>query len=92
MGDWLKGGILSTQVNVGATATALPTTALTNRRLLIVYNNSGGVIYLGDSTVTVTNGFPLANGGTFEIKLDAGVTLYAIASAANKDVRVFEGA
>ena len=92
MGDWLLNAVHQTQANVGTTPTALPTTALTNRRLLIVYNNSGGDIYLGDATVTTANGFKLVDKGSFTISLDENVILYGIASAAGKDVRVFEGA
>jgi len=91
-GDWLTKSIKQSRVTVGVTATPLPATALKDRRLLIVENNSGVTIYLGDSTVTPTNGFPLANGTSFSINLDEKVTLYGIEAVGDRDIRVFEGA
>jgi len=90
VGDWLTGAIRTTSVSVGTTPTALPATALPNRRLLIVYNNSGATIEIGDSTMIVGSGIPLANASSFEIDLDAGVTLYGIEAAGARNVRVFE--
>jgi len=92
LGDWLAKTIKQTKVTVGTTATALPATSLTNRRYLLVENNSGATIYLGDSTVTPTNGVPLANGASLSINLDAVVVLYGIEAAGGRDIRVLEGA
>lgn len=57
-----------------------------NPRKIMIYNDTGGVIYLGaDTTVTNANGFPIPDGGYFEhINLAA---LYAY-SVAGGDVRV----
>ena len=89
--DWLTKGILETPVTVGVTATALPATAASDRRHISIYNNSGSTIFLGSAAVTVARGFPLPNGGTFSISLDAAVVIYGICSAADKNVRVLEG-
>lgn len=90
VGDWLIGAIRTTSVTVGTTPTALPATALPNRRLLIVQNLSGATIYLGDSTMHVGSGMQLINSASFSIDLDAGVTLYGIEAAGARRVVVFE--
>ena len=90
--DWLLGAIRTTSVTVGTTATALPATALTNRRLLIVQNVSGATIIIGDADIIAAGrGLNLVNNASFEINLDAGVTLYGIEAAGAREVRVFEG-
>ena len=91
VGDWLTGSIQQTQVNVGTSPTALPTTAQTHRRLLVVYNNGSTTIYLGNSLVTTTNGLSLPTGSFISLSLDAKITLYGIVASGTEDARVFEG-
>lgn len=82
-------------VTVGTTATQLTTSSKRNSAILI-YNNSSNTVYLGNSSVTTTNGYPLSAGADFAIDATAfgieGETLpdiYGIASAAS-EVRVWE--
>lgn len=79
----LNGSFKSTTLNVTTTATALPSTNLTNRRSLIIYNNSSNTVYLGNSSVTIsgsTQGLPVP-ANSYGPTLDAGsnMVLYGIA-------------
>ena len=89
----LKIGILSTNVTVTTSATALPTTALSGRRAVALYNNSASTttVYIGNSSVTATNGFPLTSSCP-AITIDASddITVYGIVSAGTADLRVLE--
>ncbi len=86
----LRGNIKTTDINVTTSATALPNSNLTNRRALIVYNNSSNTIYIGGSDVTTSNGLPVP-ASSYSPILDAGynMTVYAIAGSTS-DVRVLE--
>lgn len=90
VGDWLIGYIMNTSVSIGTTPTLLPATAQTNRRLVIVYNNSGATVYLGGSDVTPGTGMPLANATSFSINLDEKALLYGIEATGSREVRVME--
>jgi hypothetical protein len=70
---------------VGATAEALPATAMTNRKGIFIYNAeaAGTGVYLGNSDVTAdetagTGGFLLDGGNTMFLTLDGSCTIYAI--------------
>ena len=84
--------LLATAVSLGASATKLPTTPLTLRKNVIVFNNSDNVIYLGDSTVTTAAGFPVYPRAWINIQIEDGIDLYGIAAGAGNDVRLLEGA
>jgi hypothetical protein len=79
--DGVISSVKSQIVTVGATATPIPTTALTNRVTMTLYNGSGSTVYLGGSTVTLAAGFAFLNGTTFTIAINEGATLYGIAAA-----------
>ena len=87
----LRGVFKTTAVTVTTSATALPTSSLSNRRSIIVYNNDASVtLYIGGSDVSATNGVPVT-AGTYSAPVDAGssMTLYGIA-ASSINVRVLE--
>lgn len=87
----LQGSALATAVTVTTSATALPTTALTNRRSLVVYNNSSVTVFIGGSSVTTSNGMPIA-AGTYSPAIDAspGLVIYGIVASSTADMRVLE--
>lgn len=84
-------GLRTQAITVGGTAVALPSNPLEYRRALVVHNNGSSVIYLGDSSVTTSNGMPLAAGEkiAFDIQGTPNVAVFAI-SASSVDVRVME--
>ena len=82
------------QFDVGTSAVALDGTEFQG---WILRNNSAVTIFLGDSTVLTSDGFPIDAGSIFspgEIAHSqlsekiAGIRLYAIAGSASNDVRV----
>lgn len=92
--DIIQEGVLQQVVTIGITATAIPTTALTNRINLLIYNGSANTIYIGSSTVTTagaTQGIPMPTGATMAFTIGQGVTLYGIAAIAS-NINVLEGA
>jgi hypothetical protein len=77
-------------VSVTTSATALPSSVLTNRKRLILYNAGTQTVFLGTSGVTTSTGLGLLAGGSFET--DGDVAVYGIVAATTCDVRVMEAA
>lgn len=84
-------GLRPSAVTVGGTPIPLPANPLVYRRALVVHNNGASTIYLGDASVTTSNGLPLLAGEkiAFDIQNNPNVTVYAI-SAGSVDVRLLE--
>lgn len=85
------GSGLVTMKTVGALPTKMPTTSLRNRRAIAIYNNSSSVtLYLGfDSSVAISNGWPLPPGASIPFDMNAEIEIYGVASS-NVDVRILE--
>ena len=85
--------LLQQAITVGTGAVKLPTSALSNRINILIFNNStsGQILYLGDSTVTTVNGFPLYPRASVYITIEDEVDIYGISSAAGADIRLLEG-
>jgi hypothetical protein len=77
-------------VSIGpSTASALPTTSLTKRRRLYIKNVGATTFYIGASTVTTTDGYPVRQSEEVVIDL-AGVTIYAIVASGSGTANVLE--
>lgn len=87
----LRGLPKATKILVSTTPTALPDTALSQRRSMIVFNMSGNTIYLGGFDVTTASGFPVSDQG-YSPPIDAGdqMIIYAVSATPSAEVRVFE--
>lgn len=83
-------GVKSSSVSVGTSATALWSSSLANRRTVLVYNDGSDTVYVGDSSVTTSNGVPVAVGSSVSLNLGPGLTLYGISGTAGQDVRTLE--
>lgn len=79
-----------TSVSVGTSATALPSTPLSGRKLLILTNNGTQTVYLGDSSVTTSNGLPLLPSSSLIIEAGETCIWYGIVPSGSCDVRVAE--
>lgn len=80
----------ATNVSVGGTAVQLILARTTRQRLLVRNNHATQILYLGtDSGVTTSTGFPVAAATTLAIENHVG-PLWAIASGAATDVRLFD--
>ena len=85
-------GLSSQSVTVGATAVALPTNPLEFRRALAIHNLSASTIYIGDATVTTSDGFPILASEkiALDVQNNPNVVVYAIAGTAGNDIRILE--
>jgi hypothetical protein len=72
------------------TSSASLTLALASRKYLSVYNNGNKMVYVGQSGVSTTNGFPLPPGSILDMRLGAAVALHAVSQAGSQDVRALE--
>jgi hypothetical protein len=84
-------GLTTQAITVSTSAVPLPTNPLEYRRALVVHNAGSVDVFLGDSTVTVSTGLPLAAGEkiAFDIQGNPNVEVYAIC-ATSSDVRIME--
>lgn len=82
--------VRASAVSVGTSATALPATALTGRRLLIVRNVGTATVHLGASDVTTAAGWPLEPGWSLQVALGAEVTLFGRVASGSVEVRLLE--
>ena len=76
-------------VTVTSTATLLCSADPSNRPvwLQITGNN---IVYLGDSTVTTANGFPVAkHAAPIQGQLGPGQALYGITASGTEEIRIF---
>jgi len=69
-------------------AYALPSNPLTDRLMLVIYNNSGSTIYWGGSNVTTSNGIPILD--TKHVVIGASAGVYAVCGSAGKTLRIAE--
>ena len=86
----LRGALRSSSVTVGTSPTAIPATALENRKSMTVKNNGSSTIYLGHSDVSASNGYPLKANESLDVDLDDATTLYGVVESGSEDLRVLE--
>jgi hypothetical protein len=83
--DVANASILQQQVSVTNTAAALPATALSGRKSLLIQNVGGSKCWIGSATVTTsgaTSGIELPANSFMELEVGAGVSVYAIKNGA----------
>lgn len=82
-----------TRVTVGDTATLLPATALPNRKIVWVFNPSGGgkTLYVAPSSDVDTDDAEIFPGASVPFALEDGQSLYGIVASGTLDVNVWEG-
>lgn len=86
----LGGLVLAGTIGVGTAIAAIPTSTLSGRKALILYNDGTARVFLGGSAVTSTTGLPVAS-GDYSPSFDLGTTiLYGVTSAGVGTVRVLE--
>lgn len=80
-------------VSVGVAATLIK--AATDRRAIIIRNNGGRAVFIGDSAVTTANGMPLNPNPTAglagdSITLEGSAAVYGIVGSGTIEVRYIE--
>lgn len=89
-GETANVAIENTDTDVTVAATDLVATDLADRKFAFIYNNGNRTIFVGDSGVTVDNGFPLPQRTFLELRAGANIDLHAIASGGTQDTRILE--
>lgn len=87
----ISGRIVTSTTTVGTTAVPIPATARTGRRAIMVYNNGSNIVYLGNSAITTSIGYPLTAGAEKSFDLSDEVVLYGRTASGSSDVRSMEG-
>jgi len=93
--DVISGSGTEGAITVGTSAieAKVGASALTNRKLLTIFNNSDATIYWGrTSSVTSSSGTPIYEKQMFTFTVASNAPIYLIASASGKNVRVTESA
>ena len=72
--------------NTAYTITATPTLIIPadNKNRTVVIHSGTGSVYLGNGTVSSTNGIHLPNGTTIELSIPYNETLYAVTAASSQ--------
>jgi hypothetical protein len=83
--------ILPTTVAVGTSALALPSNPRSNRTFILVQNQSANPVFIGDASVTTSNGYQLNPFSDITIPCTDGAVIYAIAGSGGNNVFVGEG-
>lgn len=74
--------------NLDVSTAAVPLPSIVYQRVMALHNNGPNILYIGTSTVTILNGFPLSVGEKIAIDMQGNdqVRLYVI-SAGSSDLR-----
>lgn len=88
-----NGSILQQRITVAATATALPTSALSFRKSLMIQNGGTTSIWVGSGTVTssgTTEGIEVPKNSFMELEVGPAVSVFGITSTGTNNVKVLE--
>ena len=82
--------MISRSVTV-TTTRAVVFTASPNWRTVLLHVLGNGIVYLGGSDVTSSNGMPTEKGAVpIEIAIPANETVYAVVASSTEDLRILE--
>lgn len=91
LGLFIQRSIRSSTVTVATSATKIPTTPLANRKVIMIINISTSIVYVGGSSVTTSNGWPIYQRAALTLYIEDNIDIYGIAGA-SAEVRILEGA
>lgn len=77
----------SAQISVGTTATVLVAATAFDQSVYL-HNSGGGIVYLGGSNVSTTNGYKLDNGEKLSIMVGDHEALYGVTASGTNVVGV----
>lgn len=85
----LPDAVVQFQATVGTTAAALQSSAPADSLTILADANNSASIFLGNSSsVTTSNGFPLAAGASQTLKISNSNLVYAISSSSSQKLHV----
>ncbi len=79
----------SAQVSVGTTTTLLVASTGFDQTVWL-HNSGGGIVYLGDSGVTTSNGYKLDNGDKMQLLVGDHEGLYGVTASGTNTVGVLK--
>ena len=79
----------SAQVSVGTTAIVLVASTGFDQTVWL-HNSGGGIVYLGDSGVTTSNGYKLDNGDKMQLLVGDHEGLYGVTASGTNTVGVLK--
>lgn len=81
------------QITINSTATLIPSSALSGRKVLVLQNNGTQDVRIGSSTVTFNGGGYLlrSGGGIINIDCDDGFEVYGIVASGTETLDYNEG-
>jgi hypothetical protein len=82
----LTSGVITTN----ASSAVLIKKAGSNPIKLNLHNSSGGVIYIGGSNVSTSNGYHLGSSDSLDLTLLPGNSLYGLSGSGSRDIAWFE--
>lgn len=88
-------GLANTEISAAAetvdnTQSEIMATPLASRKYAFLYNNGNREMFIGQTGVQVTTGFPLPPGSMLELRIGDAVDIFAIADAAGQDLRTMQ--
>jgi hypothetical protein len=63
---------------------------LAARKYVMLYNNGNRTVFIGETGVTVTSGFPVFPGSILEARVGAAVDLFMISQSGTQDIRTLQ--
>ncbi len=81
-----------TKQNITDTVEAIPVSTLAGRRSMVIRNEGSNTIYIGSSSVSVANGYPLKSGEEKPFDVGKDIILYGIVATGTEELRILEGA
>jgi hypothetical protein len=88
----IKSRIPAKEIIIGDTPTKIPVIPLLRRMSIMIRNWGSQIIYIGESNVTVAQGFPLDPRALLQLTIEEEADVYGIVASGNCAVRILEGA
>jgi hypothetical protein len=82
--------IAAAAVTATTTAADVVASPLSARKYLFVYNNGNQRVFVGQSGVTSTSGFPVSPGSYLELRAGAAVDIEIVANSGSQNIRTLE--
>lgn len=86
----LEGDVGHGSVSITTTSTEIASSPLLERKAFALYNNSTSTVFIGGSSVSSSDGYPLRPKESITIDLGDGLSIYGIVSSGTADVRYLE--
>ena len=77
-------------LDVANTAQNVVASPLSNRKALYIYNKDNQTMFIGQSGVTASNGFPIAPSSYIELKAGAAIDIEYVSAKLNHEIRTLE--